>query len=388
MVETADGAITLPVERERPFDPPGLLAECRRVAPLCRLRYPDGHLGWLITGYELMRQVLIDPRFSSRSELTRVPVRREGAGPFIGQPAQPGWFVDMDPPEHTRFRRLLSGYFSSSRIAGMRDRVTDIVDRCIADLRRLEPPADLVQSFAVPIPALVIGDLLGVPEPARADFLRNSATLFSLDVTAEQAMSAMAELNELLLGLVRQRRRDRAGDLLSALIRSDLSDIELAGTGVLLLTAGHDSIANMLGLGTFALLCQPDQLALLRSGRCSMDNAVEELVRYLTVFQFGLPRTALVDVELAGRLIRAGECVTLSLPSANRDPTRSTKGHLAFGHGIHKCIGMHLARLEMQVAFAALFTAFPKLELAVAADAIEMSINSGRYGVRALPVTW
>jgi len=398
-VEFSETPLELPVQRGAPFDPPASLGRWREEAPLRRLRYPDGHLGWLATGYTIVRQVLADPRFSSRSELMHIPVRREGAATFVGEPALPGWLVDMDPPQHTRLRRILGGYFTQRRAEGMRELIAAVIARCLGSMRQQEPPVDLVRHFAVPVAALVVCELLGVPESGHEAFQQHSATLLSLDATAEQAATALTMLDELLSDVVRYRRTHPAPDVLSGLVRTELTESELIGAGVLLLTAGHDSVANMIALGAFLLLCRPDQLAKIRSGQCSIDDAVEELLRYLTVFQFGLPRVALEDVEINGRQVRTGECVTLSLPAANRDPAfleasdeldvcRSARGHLALGHGIHKCLGQHLARVELQSAYQYLFTGFPDLRLAAPVEQIEMSVNSGRYGVRELPVAW
>jgi cytochrome P450 len=392
-------AVTMSVERTQPFDPPPALGEWREERPLRPLRYPDGHVGWIATSYALVRQILADRRFSSSSELTRVPVVRAGAEPFFGRPALPGWLVDMDPPRHTRIRRILAGYFTEQRAARLEQEISAVVSSGLDRMGRLGPPVDLVQNFAIPVPALVISELLGVPESERAEFWRLSATLFSLTATADEAEQAMATLNQMLGTVIRQRQQKPASDLLSALVRSDLTYDELVGLGVLLLTAGHDSISGMIGLGTYLLLSEPDQLGLIRSGSCSMPNAVDEMLRYLTVFQFGIPRAALEDVVLFGQRIRAGQCVTLSLPAANRDPAffgnadeldfrRLARGHLAFGHGIHKCIGQHLARLELRLCYQGIFSRFSTLHLAVPAERIEMSIDSGRYGVRHLPVAW
>jgi cytochrome P450 len=392
-------AVTLPVQRAAPFDPPPALREWREKLPLRPLRYPDGHVGWIATSYDLVRQILADRRFSSSSELTRVPVVRAGAEPFFGQPALPGWLVDMDPPPHTRIRRVLAAHLTEQRAAQLEWEVSAVVASCLDHMRLLGSPVDLVQNFAIPVPALVISELLGVPESERAEFWQLSATLFSLTATADQATQAMAALNQMLDAVIQQRKRKPASDLLSALARSDLAHDELVGVGVLLLTAGHDSISGMIGLGAYLLLSKPDQLQLIRSGSCSMQNVVEEMLRYLTVFQFGVPRTAIEDVILLDQHIRAGQCVTLSLPAANRDPAffgnadeldfhRSARGHLAFGHGIHKCIGQHLARLELRLCYQEIFNRFSTLNLAVPAEQIEMSIDSGRYGVRHLPVAW
>ncbi|XYH97103.1 cytochrome P450 [Sorangium sp. So ce1128] len=392
--------IPLPSARRHPFDPPPELGQLREQSAVHRLAYPDGHHGWLVTRHALVRKVLADPRFSARSELKRAPVLRPGADPFYGQPALPGWLVDMDPPDHTRYRRLLSDRFSMRRMKELQPRIEQIVEEHLAEMERVGPPADLVESFALPVPSLAICELLGVPYEDRREFQHNSAVLFSLEVSAEEAAASMVKLTDFLRALVRQKRERPCDDLLSELaIRDDFDDEELAGLGVLLLTAGHETSASMLGLGTFALLSHPEQLALLRDNPALVDNAVEELLRYLTIFQFGVPRTPLEDVVLEGHLIRAGESVTLSLPAANRDPrqfeapdkldiTRPVRGHVAFGFGIHQCIGQTLARVEMRVGYPALLRRFPTLRLAVPSEEVVLSSDAGFYGVHRLLVAW
>ncbi|MEV7229899.1 cytochrome P450 [Polymorphospora sp. NPDC051019] len=390
----------MPTLRSNPFDPPDRLAELRRTGPVTRLRYPDGHLGWLVTGHAVARAILADQRFSARSELKRVPVARPSVAPFYGRPALPGWFLDMDPPDHTRLRRLLAGHFTVHRAEALTPRIERIVAERLDAMAAAGGPCDLVDVFALPIPSMVICELLGVPYAERAEFQRNSVTLFSLEVTADEADAAMAALDTLLRDLVRRPRQEPPGDLLGALSASGrLSEEELTGVGVLLLTAGHETVASMLGLGTFALLCHPEQLRLLHDGNVDVTNAVDELLRYLSIFHFGVPRTPLEDVEIGGVPIRAGESVTVSLPAANRDPARFTgpdtldlarpaRGHLAFGFGVHQCIGQNLARVQMRIAYPALLRRFPSLRLAVPTQDVHLSVDMGFYGVHHLPVTW
>jgi cytochrome P450 len=392
--------VSLPTARSSPFDPPPELGRIRDRSPICRLVYPDGHVGWLVTGHELVRAILSDSRFSARAELKRVPVRRPGADPFIGQPALPGWFVDMDRPQHTRFRRLLGDALAPRAMSALQPRIEQIAERALDEMEQAGPPADLVEAYALPVPSLVICEMLGVPYSQRTEFQRNSETLFSLDVSAEEGEAAMEALTTFLLELIRHKRARPGDDLLSRLACSDeLAELELAGVGVLLLTAGHETIASSLGLGAFALLCEPRKLAALRADLGLMDGAVEELLRFLTVFHFGVPRTPLEDVEIEGHLLRAGESVTLSLPAANRDPARfrtpdelnlagSAAGHVAFGYGVHQCIGQGLARIELRIAYTALLRRFPTLRLAVAPEEVPTSEDAGIYGVHRLPVAW
>jgi cytochrome P450 len=386
----------LPTARhpDRPFDPPAELAEIRDRRPLVRMSYPDGHDGWLATGYQAVRTLLGDRRFSNRYELMHLPM--EGAPPEL-PPAPVGDLTGIDPPEHTRLRRLLVGYFTVRRMRALTERVEEITAAQLDAMERQGPPVDLVTAFAAPVPALVICELLGVPYADRETFQRHVYTLTGMS-EPEAMAAAWTALHEYLLGLVRAKRAHPGEDILSALCESDLTDDELAGTGAFLLGAGLDTTANMLGLGTFALLRHPDQLAALRSDPTIVDGAVEELLRYLTITHTGL-RAALEDAEVEGQLIRAGESVTLSMQAANRDPAqypdpdtldlrRRATGHLTLGHGIHQCLGQQLARVEMRVAFPALLTRFPTLRLGCDPADVPLRNHSNIYGVQHLPVAW
>jgi cytochrome P450 len=387
----------LPVRRGSgcPFDPPPELAELPAVT---RMTYPDGHLGWLVTGHEAARTVLTDPRFSHRPELRHAPVR-DNPGADSSQPAAPGWFPLMDAPEHTRYRRLLTGQFTVRRLKQLEPRIAEITASHLDAMAEAGPAADLVEAFALPVPSLVICELLGVPYGDRELFHRQTAIMASIDNDLTEAVAAVRVLAGFLADLVAHKRTEPGDDLLSDLIAGGgLTEEELATVGLLLLVAGHETTANMLALGAFALLRHPDQLAALTPAL--VDNAVEELLRYLTIVQFGTYRAALEDVELAGHLINKGETVTVALPAANRDPSvfpepdtlrldrADARRHLAFGHGIHQCLGQQLARLEMRIGFSALFTRFPTLALAVPAGEVPLRDAAMTYGVRRLPVTW
>jgi cytochrome P450 len=316
----------------------------------------------------------------------------------LGVPA--GFFLRMDEPDHTRFRHLLTGQFTVRRMKGLEPRIEKIASDRLDEMEREGPPADLVQAFALPIPSLVICELLGVPYDDRAMFQRTAATLLNLGLPAEQKTAAFADLWAYLGGLVDRKGSEPADDLLSGLVAGgELNREELTGVAFLLLLAGHETTANMLGLGTFALLRNPSQLAAVRDDPAVVDGAVEELLRYLTIVHIGPTRTALEDVEIDGQTIRAGDGVTMSLAAANRDPgrfgspdhldvTRSATGHLSFGHGIHQCLGQQLARIEMRIAYPALLRRFPGLRLAVPPEQVPMRTDMSIYGVHRLPVTW
>ncbi|MFC4011605.1 cytochrome P450 [Nonomuraea purpurea] len=400
MNESLHTLTTMPTVRQSgcPFDPPKELIEAREHGPISRFPFPDGHQGWLVTGYDLLRSVLADSRFSSRRELM-------GHHPLIDYgdievpPAPPGEFLLMDEPQHSRYRKPLVGKFTVRRMRLLTERVEQITADHLDAMEQAGPPTDLVTAFAKPIPAIVICELLGVPNEDRGFFQENVDKLLGGETNDEDLMAAYTAIQNYLAELVPAKRANPTDDVLSDLLDSDLTDEELKGISLLLLAAGLDTTANMLALGTFALLRNPAQLAALRADPALTDKAVEELLRYLSVAK-QFQRVALEDVELGGHTIEAGATVILSYHTANRDPERfpdphvldlrrQDGGHLAFGHGIHQCLGQQLARVEMRVAFAALINRFPTLRLAVPAEEVALRPETADiYGVKSLPVTW
>ncbi|MEV0059197.1 cytochrome P450 [Nocardia sp. NPDC050718] len=393
----------LPLDRDAgPFDPPRAITRLRAARPVSPLIFPDGHEGWLVTGYEAVRRLLADTRFSSRQDLGIVHVPYETPGmPVATEPSPqiPGLFVAMDPPDHTRLRRKLTGAFTVKRMKQLEEHIVEITERQLDEMARLTPPVDLVQAFALPVPSLVICELLGVPYEDRADFQANSAQFLVKDQTLEEKMAAFGAMNMYLAELVQRKRAEPGDDILSDLARhDDLSIEELTGIAFLLLLAGHETTANMLALGTFALLEHPEQLALLHADPELVPDAVEELLRYLSVADI-FYRYATEDIELCGETIPAGSTVVVSLLAANRDPLRfddpdtldvhrKARGHTSFGHGIHQCLGQQLARIEMRAGFAGLLRRFPTLALAVPAGEVRLRTDMNIYGVHALPVSW
>ncbi|MFI5773779.1 cytochrome P450 [Streptomyces sp. NPDC051658] len=395
---TAEEPPTLPTDRRTgcPFDPPAELTALSDE-PMRRMRYADGHVGRLVTGHAAARAILADPRFSSRYELLHLPMPIAGVSGEL-PPAPVGDIIGLDAPEHTRYRRLLTGKFTVRRMRRLTERVEQLTTECLDAMEQAGPAVDLVEAFAQPLPALMICELLGVPYTDRERFQSHVATLFDQTADAESKGEAYMALLQYLGELVLAKRAEPTDDLLSDLTTSDLTDEELAGIGGLLLAAGLDTTANMLALGTFALLSNPDQLDALRADPGLAEQTVEELLRYLSVAD-PLLRSALDDVEVEGQLIGAGETVTVSVQAANRDPHkfpdpdrldihRKATGHLAFGHGVHQCLGQQLARVEMTVALPALFARFPTLRLAVPPQEVPLRDRSNIYGVISLPVTW
>ncbi|MEV4068148.1 cytochrome P450 [Nonomuraea fuscirosea] len=381
-----------------PFDPPEELARLRAERPVAPMTYPDGHEGWLVTEHALVREVLADPRFSHRAELVHFPLPGASLN-AEPQPAPPGAFTAMDPPEHTRYRQLLTGQFTVRRMRRWTTRIEEIAAELLTAMERHGPPVDLVETFSGPLPGLVICELLGVPAGDQDEFVRAMSVLGRLDVPAGEKAAAFGRMQALMLDLIRAKRERPTDDLLGGLVSGgDLTDDELAVIGGVLTGAGFDTTANMIATGVFALLSHPGQLAELRSDPALAGNAVEELLRYLSIIPATV-RAALEDVELGGTLIKAGQSVTVSVPAANRDPKhfpdpgtldlhRPTSAHVAFGHGIHQCLGQQLARVEMQVAIPALLDRFPSLRLAVPPEEIPMREDMLIYGVHRLPVMW
>ncbi|MFD0140936.1 MULTISPECIES: cytochrome P450 [unclassified Streptomyces] len=394
MGESLHTVATLPTKRPAgcPFDPPAELIEARGHGPISRYTHPGGKPGWLITGYDLVRSVLADPRFSSRKELLNVV-------DFELPPAPPGEFLLMDEPQHSRYRKPLVGKFTVRRMRMLTERIEQITTDCLDAMERTGPPADLVTAFAKPIPTMVICEILGVPYEDRASFQEQIDTFMGGEVSDEELIAAYTATQEYLARLVTAKRAHPTDDVLSELTDSDLTDEELKGISLILLAAGFDTTANMLSLGTFALLRHPAQLDALRADPALTDGAVEELLRYLSVAKTFM-RTALEDVEVGGQTIEAGTTVVLSYNTANRDPERfadphvldlgrQAAGHLAFSHGIHQCLGQQLARVEMRVAFRALVDRFPTLRLAVPAEEVGLRPETADiFGVKSLPVTW
>ena len=403
MTQTVPVPNGLPMDRDAgPFDPPSEITRLRAARPVSPLLFPDGHEGWLVTGYEEVRQLMADTRFSSRRDLdiVRVPYETPGmAAADEPSPQLPGLFISMDPPDHTRLRKRLTGAFTVKRMKLLEEQIVEIAERQVAHLASLTPPVDLVAEFALPVPSLVICALLGVPYEDRETFQANSAQVLVKDQTLEEKMGAIGALLGYLTELVTDKRAEPGEDILSDLARhDDLTIEELTGAAFLLLLAGHETTANMLALGTFALLEHPEQLAELRADPDLMPGAVEELLRYLSIADI-FSRYATEDIELGGETIGKGSTVIVSLLAANRDPRRfenadeldihrQARGHLSFGHGVHQCLGQQLARIEMRAGFAGLLRRFPDLALAIPAAEVRVKSDMNIYGVHELPVTW
>jgi cytochrome P450 len=394
-----------------PFDPPPSLKALQEEGPIARVSLADGQTPWLVTGYDDQRKVLSDPRVSSDTASPGYPnaaVKQDyeygeqqapqGQQPKIG-------FILMDDPEHARLRRMVTAPFAIKRSEARRPAIQRIVDDAIDAMLAGPNPTDLVEAFALPIPSLVISELLGVPYGDHDFFQENSKVIVNLEVSAEERMTGMRNLTVYLDDLVGQKMKAPGDDLLSGLVgrveAGEITRAEAAQIGVLLLIAGHETTANMIALGTLALFENPDQMAILRESDDpkTVAKAVEELLRYLHITHNGRRRAVLEDMEIAGQLVKAGEGVILANDIGNRDPrefpdpdrldlTRDARRHVAFGFGVHQCLGQSLARVELQVVYSTLYKRIPTLALAGDIADLPFKHDAAVYGVYRMPVTW
>ena len=404
MTQTVQEPRELPLHMRREgFDPVPEMAELRDGEGVRLVTSSFGMPAYLVTRHADVKEVLADwKRFSNNGrrvfdapgapEMSDEERERMRAGNLLG----------FDPPEHSRLRRMLTPEFTVRRMRRLEPRITEIVEQHLDAMAAAGPPADLVADFALPIPSLVICELLGVPYADRASFQARTSRLLVISLPMDERLELAREGRKYMSELVAHAQAAPGDDMLGMLVREhgdDLSTDELIGIAGLLLVAGHETTSNMLGLGTLALLRHPDQLALVRDDPDAVAPAVEELLRWLGIVHSGIPRTTLQDVEIAGVEIPADSLVVLALATANRDPrfvdggqrldvTRDAAGHVAFGHGPHHCLGAPLARMEMRIAFPALLRRFPELALAVPYDEVGFRAFHFIYGLHTLPVTW
>jgi cytochrome P450 len=386
-----------------PLSPPPAVLALQAEAPIAKVRLWDGSSPWLVTRYAEQRALLADPRISRDTERSGFPHANLAARE---REKESRTFIGMDDPEHARLRRMVTARFTIRRVEELRPAIQRIVDGLIDQMLAGPRPVDLVQAFALPVPSLVICELLGVPYADHDFFQANSRVIVNRDSTPEAAREASRKLRAYLGGLIAEKLAQPGNDLLSQLAiehvkTGELSPQEAASMGVLLLIAGHETTANMIALGTLALIEYPQQLAELRDADDPklVAGAVEELLRYLTIVHFGLRRVALADIEIGDRIIRAGDGVILATVAGNRDEQvfadpdaldlhRDARRHVAFGFGVHQCLGQPLARVELQVAYGTLYRRIPSLRLAVDLEQVPFKNDGLVYGVYELPITW
>lgn len=388
------------VKYPSPGEPWAEFSALLRGNPVVRAVMPDGSTNWLVSGYEEVRQVLIDQRFS-RARAVAPGRALQGTEVFAA-----GSISGLDPPEHTRIRRLVGSAFTGRRVEAMRPRVAAIVDELIGRLLGQPQPADFVAGFSLPLPVLVICEMLGVPAEDLAQFHSWSDSIMGdWEQDSERIMPALVEVFGYFGRLIALKRAQPADDLTTALIAARdetgrLSEEELTTLGCTLLIAGHETTANMLNLSLLLLLDNPAEAAKLRLDPELIPGAVEELLRYVRLGD-GLPpaRMTTEDVEVGGVTIPAGEIVLPIFGTGNRDPSvfsdpdrfdvsRLPAAHLGFGAGVHHCLGAQLARLELQEAFRGLLHRMPRIRLAVPAAELTFKPGMAVHSLRELPIRW
>ncbi|WP_431973447.1 cytochrome P450 family protein [Micromonospora haikouensis] len=395
---TAEDGPTPP--RQAPFvvDPYPTLARIRANGPVSILHSDEGLPMWVVARYRDVRAALADPRFGQDARRAQELADRRVAGVTLG-----GDMVHMlnsDPPDHTRLRRLIHGFFTARRVAAMRPLVQRITTALLDELADRDT-ADLVADFAFPLPMLVICELIGFPPEERAAYRSWSTAILTHGDDPEAFGRALRELTEHIAVVLRRRRTDPRDDLLTLLLtardQGQLTDDEIVGMVFLLLIGGHETTVNLLGTATLALLRHPDQHAWLRRNRAALPAAVDEFLRYESPVSMATLRFTTAPVDVDGVEIPAGELVLVSLGGANRDPDRfpdadrllldrGDAGHLAFGHGTHRCLGAFLGKLEGEVALAGLLDRFPALALAGTDADLRWRNTIMLRGLESLPV--
>ena len=400
MSETAAPRWNWPLARGCPLSPPPELAEIREQEPITEVGLWDGSTAWLATRYHDIRALLADPALSSDTSRPGFP---QSSATAVAQRGGQKSFVRMDPPAHDQHRLMLTADFMVRHVRELRPYLDQLLDRVFEDMEATGGPVDLVKVLAQPVPANVITQLLDLPPEDSDFFLDRVNTWMSLDSTPEQAAAAGQDALDYFDRLIDIRSADLRDDLVSRLIRDhlmtgDLTRHELQHMLHLLLVGGFDTTANMIALGTLTFLEHPEQVRDLVADPELVPKAVEELLRFLSVAHHVAFRQAADEVKIGGKCIHAGDGVIAPLIAANHDPEvfadpgrfdihRDARGHLAFGYGIHQCLGQALARVELQAVFARLFQRFPTLRLDGAVEDLRFK-NALIYGVEELPVTW
>ncbi len=382
-------------------DPLSVFARMREQSPVTSVITPEGQRAWLITRYEDVRKALADPRLSK----DRRKLRSAGFVPDPSVGFLMAHMLNADPPDHTRLRRLVQKAFTPGRVAALRPRIEAITAELLDAMAAGDSPdaaIDLITAFAFPLPMTVICELLGIPDGDREEFKTWSQVILSSTATFDEYRAAGGAMYTYFTALLADKRAAPADDLLSALITArdsgdSLDEPELLAMIFLLLVAGHETTVNLIATGTLALLTHPAELSRLRADPALLPGAVEELLRYANPLNHATDRYAPESLEVGGVLIPAGEPVLVVTSSANRDPARfpdpdrldvgrDASGHVAFGHGIHYCVGAPLARLEGEIAFGALLSRFPGLTLAVDPATLRWRPSSLIHGLETLPV--
>ncbi|HEV7650357.1 MAG TPA: cytochrome P450 [Actinophytocola sp.] len=392
---------SFPPPRDCPFHTSEAHLVRREPGPLTKATLRSGQETWVASRHADVRALLTDPAFSANRLHPNFPML---VGRRIQRQDTPTSLISMDPPEHGPARREVVGEFTVRRLAALRPRIQQIVDEHVDALLAGPKPADLVAALALPVPSLVICELLGVPYSDHDYFQDRTKKLLSRTASKDEVRTASDELRSYMDEMVKSKEGAPGEDLIGRqILRRRANGTEdhedLTGLALLLLIAGHETTANMISLGTVSLLQRPEQLAELRRDPSGMPHAVEELLRHLTIVEWVTSRVAVADTELGGVPVKAGEGVITATLAANHDPAvftdadqvdlqRGARNHIAFGYGAHQCLGQNLARVELEVVFNTLFARVPTLRVAVPLDELPVKDDAAIYGLHALPVTW
>ena len=408
MTENDTGGVAdleFPVQRSCPFAPPEEYTRLREHAPINKVRLPSGTDAWWVSGHEEGRAILADRRFSSDRRKDAFPV--VDADPTVRERfrSQPPAMIGMDGAEHAAARRAVVGEFTMKRLNALRPRIQEIVDRFIDDMLATEEhPVDLVDALSLPVPSLVICELLGAPYADHDYFQERTKLLIRRSAASPDKTRAFAELRGYMDDLITRKESEPGDDLFSRQIAKQreegtLDHASLVSMAFLLLLAGHETTANMISLGVVGLLNNPGQLARITGDPAKTPLAVEELLRYFSIVEAATARVATEDVRIGDVTIKADDGVIISGLSANWDPEvfenpadldveRGARHHIAFGFGPHQCLGQNLARMELEIVFDTLFRRIPTLRLATPVDDVPFKTDAAIYGAYELPVTW
>jgi cytochrome P450 len=385
-----------------PFDPAPEYRSWQQADGPRSVRLRDGTHAWVLTRYEDIRAALGDPTVSAYELAPGMPSLVTKFAKNHDEVS----FVRLDDPEHAQHRRMVTADFTIKRAERLRPRIQQLADELLDRMIAKGSPADLVQDYALPIPSTVIGLILGVPDTDHEFFQTKAQQSLDLRLTPEENAAGHNELRAYIEELIDRKEREPGDDLVSRLLAGPVAAGELSRSRIpamvqVLLVAGHDTTAGMIALSTITLLQHPDQLARL----CDTDDpavvarAVEELLRYVTIAENVLVRVATQDITIGGHLVRAGEGLIMNSLVGNRDSSfaadsdtfdidRNARGHLAFGYGVHQCVGQNLSRVELSISLPTLLRRLPGLRLAVPIEDISFRGKANIYGVERLPVQW
>lgn len=390
-----------PMRRGCPFAAPAEYSRLRTEEPAARVTLPTGREAWVVSRYEDVRELLADPRASADIRRPNFPALGEGEQE-VGARLRP--FIRTDAPEHTRYRGMLLPEFTVRRTRTMRPAIQRIADELIDSMLTNGAPADFVPLYANAVSTAVICELLGIPRE-NLEFFRDVTRISgSRSSTAEQVSEALGGLFALITDVIKMRQEEPGDDLLSRLVVDHLQTgnvtlPELLSTVGITINAGRETSTNMLALSTLLLLERPDLMEELRADPSLMPSAVDELLRAMSIADSIPLRVAAEDIEISGQMVPRDDGVIALLAGANHDPEqfdnpervdfrRPGNHHVAFGYGVHQCVGQHLARLEMEVALETLIRRVPTLRLAAPDEEIEFKHDSATFGIERLMVAW